>query len=204
MVKIAYPGSNDLQPFQNLNINKLGLLQAALDHRKTVSGRDSEEAGISIAKRLTLGYTRVQGPNSPRSEYYNGYAKPFLSIDKLGYIPPETRRDLSLLLTRGQVFLDKVYSQPFQDSTRTLLFGYQMASQFSLLCLSSFEFVGVFVESNATLQRHMDYQNDDTKGYNYGVSYSYVVHHLSSFYRVNVIMTSRVYCGYFMSKLAQP
>jgi hypothetical protein len=74
-------GMQQSSTIQNLNINKLGLLQATLDHGKSVSGRDSKEAGISIAKRLTLGYIRVQGPNSPRSEYYNGYAKPFLTID---------------------------------------------------------------------------------------------------------------------------
>jgi hypothetical protein len=112
---------------------------------------------MGTAKRLTLGFTWVQGGNSERTEYHNGLPKPFLSMDKLSCLTQGVRHDLSKILTRGQLFLDKVYSSPYPDSARTRLFGCPMADRFSRHCLSKFEVVGVFVESNATLNRHMDY-----------------------------------------------
>lgn len=198
-VKVAYPGSDDLKPFQNIHINRSGLLRAALAHGECTPVRDNNREGTGTAKRLTLGFTRVQGGNSERTEYHNGLPKPFLSMDKLGLLTAGVRLDLSKILTRGQLFLDKVYASPYSDPSRTHLFGCPMARYFSPHCLSRFEFVDVFVESNATLNRHMDYQNDPMTGYNCGVSYSYVIYHLSGLYRVNVIMASRAYCGNFMS-----
>jgi hypothetical protein len=120
-VKVAYLGSGNLEPFQNIHINRVGLLREALAHGECTPIRDNNKQGTGTVKRLTLGFTRVQGGNSERTEYHNGLPKPFLSMDKLAFLTAAVRLDLSKILTRGQLFLDKVYSSPYSDPSRTHL-----------------------------------------------------------------------------------
>ena len=61
------------------------------------------------------------------------------------------------------------------DSHRTTLFGRPFGTSFHPSCTSRFEFVDIFVETRADLNRHMDYQNGKCENYDFGASYSFLI-----------------------------
>jgi hypothetical protein len=65
---------------------------------------------------------------------------------------------------------------------------------------SRFEYVDIYVQKMANLNRHMDTKNDCRPGYDYGASYSRLVLDDKDLYRVNFIMTYRTNCGSSVSK----
>ena len=66
---------------------------------------------------------------------------------------------------------------------------------------SRFEFVDIFVESRAGLNRHLDYKNDQRLGYNVGASLSKLLEKDGREYRLNFIMTTRQDCGSTMEHI---
>ena len=93
---------------------------------------------------------------------------------------------------------------PMNDKLRTKIFGMNFVKSFYKTCTARFEFFEVFIESDACLNRHIDYSNDGSEHYKFGCSYSFLI--MSNLdgklYRVNFIMTTRLVCGQFMAKIS--
>jgi hypothetical protein len=93
---------------------------------------------------------------------------------------------------------------PMNDKLRTKNFCMNFVKSFYKTSTARFEFFEVFIESNACLNRHIDYRNDGSEHYKFGCSYSFLI--MSNLdgklYRVNFIMTTRLVCGQFMVKIS--
>ena len=145
-------------------------------------------------------------------KHHKGKVMPFPSfpnlIDKCSknpvYLPIVLKQEASDMMSLSQHILDKSYLEegPMDNKIRTKLFGFQFCKSFHYSCEGRFEFFEVFVESDAALNRHIDYRNDISKSYDYGCSYSYLIvsKNDSKLYRVNFIMTTRLVCGQFMTE----
>ena len=182
-----------------------------MKHGNENKGRDLTNVGIS--KRISLGFTQKQGEDHPKMKYFDGNLMPFPSFPNLidkplahpVYLMDTLKEEASDIMSLCQQFLDKAYEDenPMNDNVRTKIFGHNFGKSFHITCSGRFEFFEVFIESNATLNRHIDYSNDGDISYQYGCSYSYLIlsQNDGKLYRVNFIMTTRLVCGQFMDKL---
>jgi hypothetical protein len=177
-------------------------------YREIAGSRDSTQGHDAIAKRAIFGFGQAQGKNSFNSETYNGHFLTFPLVKFLkgaAKLPDNLMRQLGKLLCFSQNLLDKAFHEQDQimnNSLRTWLMGMRFNISVGFpRSHSRFEFVDVFVESKAGLNRHCDGKNDSRAGYDYGASYSQILHHQEREYRLNFIMTTRKDCGKVLEKI---
>ena len=84
------------------------------------------------------------------------------------------------------------------------MFGNPFGKSFNEGCKSKFEYAEIFVETEALVIRHLDYQNDFRKNYDYGTSYSFITKRYTDgkLYCVNFLMCTQKLCGDFMDELS--
>ena len=99
------------------------------------------------------------------------------------------------------LYLDK---EVMNNQKRSAIFGIPFGKSFDQGCKSKFEYAEIFVETEALVIRHLDYQNDFRKNYDYGTSYSFITKRYTDgkFYCVNFLMCTRKLCGDFMDELS--
>lgn len=207
-VRVAFPGSPFVENFQCIALDESRLLETILRYgtNPAMDGRDRNDCPNAVARRITVGYSQPQSGNSKRSRYLGNVCLPFASFDRAKKIPEDLRAQLGQVLSLAQKYLDAFYCAddppPMYDQHRTDIFAKKFCSVWGPLCDARFEFVDLFAESGSRLNRHMDYCNDKTAGYDYGASYSYLKEKGGSTYRVNIIMCTRLVCGSAMKKIA--
>ena len=190
-VRVLYPGSVELSAFDDCELNKVQLLEYVLNEGKFK--KKSRDSGF--ARRITMGFTRKQGPAHTKNTFYKGIQLPLVNTDAIEGMPDSLRVALGKILFLAEKTLKNLYSDqtpaPFSDKKRNAVYGHTFTSQFCKKYVSSWEFVDLFVESGGNLNRHMDYSNSEDNGYDYGSSYSYIITHNKIRYRVNIIMCGR-------------
>lgn len=209
VVRVAYPGSDILRRFTEAEIDKQMLLEMALDKGEACHIRDDVGAATDNggrASRLTIGFTRPQPGTNPNQKYVYGVPLPFLHKSKIREIPKPARAQLGVVMTLAKSCLADLYSDltftPFSDLYRNVFFARRLARAVSPTCDADFEFVDIFAETGCILKRHMDYMNDDeTRRYMVGASYSFLIRHEGRMYRVSIIMASRKVCGAAMKRI---
>jgi hypothetical protein len=211
MVRIAYHGSAELSEFESIGLDERALVLHVLS-KGTIPDKTKRDhcTDDAVVKRINLGYGQEQGTNSTESLFVDGLCLPFLDRKRVMLISPTLREQIGDVLSLSQSLLNRFYAEatpaPFEDDRRTQLFGLPFAAKFSKQCTSKFEFVDLFLESMAGLNRHMDYSNDSDPSYGYVASYSYLFYlgdapkkikqvYQNRLYRMNIIMTSRRNCG---------
>ena len=211
-IRVAFPGSREIQEYEDLGLSHekwLAFVREAGDHS---SPRTCVRNG-AVAQRVTLAWSQKQADSHPKTKFHKGKKMPYPSFPEFRHtttgrhfdVPEDLKTELAKVLSLGQVHVDQFFAEedPMPDKARTRLFGLPFGCSFSKDCTSRFEFVDIFVESGAVLNRHMDYRNDHVPGYNYGASYSFVVkHEEGKLYRVNFIMCTRNVCGNFMKQIS--
>jgi len=189
--RVLYPGSTQLDQFENCGLDKAALLDYVL--KKGKFKKKSRDSGF--ARRITMGWTRKQTSTHPKTKYYKGIQLPLMNTKAIDSMSPSLKLALSKILLKSNETLLELFSDknplPFSDKKRNTIYGNTFTSLFCKKYASSFEFVDLFVESGGNLNRHMDYQNSERSGYDYGCSYSYLITKNKTVYRVNIIMCSR-------------
>lgn len=204
-VKLAVPGSPQVLNLQLVGLDEENLLEIVLDKGESNATRDVE----GVAKRLTVGFKQKQCGGSSKSIYQNGICLPwysqFFEDDVRHLMGPKMIEHIGKILSLSQEYLDDFFAgsedPPMSDPKRNSLFGDKFASSISGKCTSRFEYLDIFVESGSQLNRHMDYMNGCSKGYEYGTSYSYTHMYDGKLYRVNLIAVCRKVCDASMREL---
>lgn len=143
--------------------------------------RDKMEEN-SISRRITLGYTQLQGDTHNGTEWYQEKKLPFASFPGYGKKKKRLTENLALklsnILSLGQSILDTFYKndQPMMEKERIKIFGLPFGKSFYGSCTARFGFVDLFLEKNSTVNRHIDYKNDMRQSYTYSTSYSYLIY----------------------------
>lgn len=208
-LRIYYPGSKELKLLEDRfnDIDFEAFLVYVLNNGDSTGDRDST-AGDAVAKRAIFGFGQVQGANSPNSEEYGKHYLPFYFVQFTTgnrAMPDELQKKLGQILSASQELLDQGFSDIgaiMDDALRTWLMAMRMNNKLGYAgSKSRFEFVDVFVESMAGLNRHCDVKNDRRIGYDFGASFSKVLHYEGRLYRLNFVMTTRSDCGSTMNHI---
>ena len=211
-VRVAYPGSTEVLQFNNLNIKQSVWLEFVLQEGLIMNKRDAcSHNGISA--RIRFGYTQKQS-YSPLFKYRGEIFKmPYTSFPsfrnrrgKITLLPTILCKQFSEILSVGQLQMENLYfdKEVMNNKKRSAIFGIPFGKSFDEGCKSKFEYAEIFVETEALVIRHLDYQNDFRKNYDYGTSYSFIRKRYTDgkFYRVNFLMCTRKLCGDFMDELS--
>ena len=198
-VRVAYPGSPHLACFESCGLDKLEMLKFVLKHGISVEAKRDSQDGIAM--RVTTGFTQKQGDNTRNVQYVvNNQGKTVRlchspNTEKVDLMLPTLKEQVGKIMSMAQKLLNIMYGDqqpvPFNDPLRNEIYGRRFAHIFSAECTAFFEFVDFFIETGSALNRHMDYENGENPGYDYGASYSFVIEYEGELYRVNIIMCTR-------------
>ena len=203
-MKVAYPGSSCIADFDSLGISRLGWLLLVMKKGIMGDARDINSSGL--IKRITFGWSQKQSKSLGKSVRYKNEIEPYPSFPEMrgrNILTKQMKVELGKIMSMSQAYLDKFYSnKKMNDKERNKQFGNEMAKSFWQFSTSRFEFVTIFVETDAIVGRHMDYMNSKDDQYNVGCSYSYLIEHVGKVFRVNFIMCNRLQVDAFMEKIA--
>ena len=196
---VEYPGSEKLKGFTEIPGDKLQLLHYGLRGKNVIEKRDNP-GGNGIARRLNGGFTQGQSGQSNSSLFLTVGANqtlclPFLQHDTTDKMPNNILKYIGNVLKGLAEYVKDKYPEAFNDYERNMRFGKTFGKQFGEEFEDNmpFEFWELFVESDSVLTRHIDFYNGREEGYNFLVSYSYVIDDNGRKYRVNIIGANRMY-----------
>ena len=211
IVRVAYPGSAEISEFNNLNVKEHMWLEFVLQEGLLINKRDScGQDGISA--RIRFGYTQKQSYSSLFGYMGKKFQMPYRSFPsfcnrrgKSTFLPLTLREEFAKIISLSQSKMESLYVDQniMTNKKQTAIFGLPFGKAFHDSCTSKFEYAEIFVETESLVIRHLDYQNDFRKNYDYGTSYSFITRRRidGKVYRVNFLMCTRKLCGDFMDEI---
>ena len=129
-------------------------------------------------------------------------------MGKIDYFPPVLKKELSKIMNFVTTRLNNLYPGAAQNEICSNIFGNPLCKRISESCFANFEYFGIFLTHESTLNRHMDYMNGLVEGYTYGASFSTVFNydgeeeeHKGKKFRLTFIMTYRKVCDQAMKNM---
>ena len=170
-VRPYYPGCNEIRQIEYLAISHHDWLNFLTKNGSANESRDKKNCGFT--RRIKLPFTQKQDKAHDKIKHFEDEMMPFASfpnlIDKsslnLVYLPNILKEEAVDIMSLIQEILDKIFVEkpPMNDKLCTLTFGMNFEKSFFETCIAIFEFFKVFIESYASLNRHIDYSNDGSQ-----------------------------------------
>ena len=156
---------------KDLAISHQDWLDFVIKHGSANESRDKKNYGFT--RRIALGFTQKQDIAHDKMKHFQDEMMPFPSfpnlIDKSSlnpvYLPNILKEEAADIMSLSQEILDKTFLEktPMNDKLRTTIFGMNFVKSFYKTCIARFKFFEVFIESNASLNRHIDYSNNGSQ-----------------------------------------
>lgn len=211
-VRPYYPGSIEIKQVEHLAISHQYWLNFVIKRCSITESRDQKNYGST--SQIALIFTEKQDKDHNKMKYFKNEMIHFLFltnlIDKQAinsiYLPNILKQEAAdiMLLSKGVLHKTYVEHNSLNDKSPTKIFGMNVGKSFYKTCVGRFEFFVVLIESNTSLNRHINYSNDGSPFYKFRCSYSYLIifNIYGKLYHVNFIMTTRLVRGQFITEVS--